>query len=88
LDAVVAAASAIDGGEVVLTEDAYEAIRAAYGRRGLGDAVAAGLSAIGITEGRVARITGRPCNCQHRIESLNRVGESLVAAVRGTANRG
>lgn len=44
---------------------------------GLGDLVAAGLSAVGITEERVSKILGRPCGCGARAEALNRLGERL-----------
>lgn len=41
---------------------------------GLGDMVAAGLSAVGITKERVAAIAGDDCGCQERQEWLNRLG--------------
>jgi hypothetical protein len=46
-------------------------------RLGLGDLVAAGLSAVGITPERVARLTGRPCGCKRRRQALNRLGRRL-----------
>lgn len=46
-------------------------------RPGLGDMVAAGLTAIGITEKRVAAVLGRPCGCQARRQALNRLGRRL-----------
>ena len=46
----------------------------AYPRPGLGDAVAAGLAAVGITPERVAKVTGRPCGCGKRKQALNRLG--------------
>lgn len=45
--------------------------------RGLGDMVAAGLSAAGITKERVSRALGRPCNCSARQEALNALGRRL-----------
>ena len=42
--------------------------------RGLGDMVAAGLSAVGITKERVSAALGRPCGCKGRQEALNAVG--------------
>jgi hypothetical protein len=44
---------------------------------GLGDMVAAGLSAIGITKERVATALGVPCGCQKRQDALNALGRSL-----------
>lgn len=48
-----------------------------YPRPGLGDRVAAGLAAVGVTEERVARVTGRPCACKKRREALNELGRSV-----------
>lgn len=44
---------------------------------GLGDRIAAGLAAIGITEERVSRLVGRPCGCKARRVALNRLGRRL-----------
>lgn len=41
---------------------------------GLGDVVAAALSIVGVTEDRVTRWLGRPCNCKRRKEKLNALG--------------
>ena len=46
-------------------------------RRGLGDMVKAGLSAIGITSERVQAVTGRPCGCAKRQERLNALGRRI-----------
>lgn len=46
-------------------------------RPGLGDMVAAGLSAVGITQERVSAIVGRDCGCKKRQEALNRFGRRL-----------
>ena len=46
-------------------------------RAGLGDMVAAGLSAIGITKERVAAVTGKPCGCAKRQEALNKLGRKI-----------
>ena len=47
-------------------------------RRGLGDMVAAGLSAIGITPERVSRALGvKDCGCKGRAEALNELGRRL-----------
>ena len=43
-------------------------------RPGLGDIVAAGLAAVGITPERVSAVTGRSCGCQRRKAALNRIG--------------
>lgn len=45
-----------------------------HARRGLGDMVAAGLAAIGITPARVSAVTGKPCKCHRRKHALNRIG--------------
>ena len=44
---------------------------------GLGDIVAAGLSAIGITKERVSRVLGKPCGCEERQAALNAFGKRL-----------
>ena len=45
---------------------------------GLGDMVAAGLSAVGITKERVANALGvTDCGCRKRQEQLNRLGKRL-----------
>ena len=52
----------------------------AYPRRrkpGLGDMVAAGLSAVGITKERVSKAIGRPCGCGKRQDALNKLGRKF-----------
>ena len=44
---------------------------------GLGDYVAAGLSAVGITPERVSAVTGKQCGCKQRQEALNALGRRL-----------
>lgn len=44
---------------------------------GLGDMVAAGLAAVGITKERVSKALGRPCGCGKRQEALNKLGRRL-----------
>lgn len=44
---------------------------------GLGDMVAAGLSAVGITKERVSALVGGDCGCQQRQQALNRLGHRL-----------
>ena len=46
-------------------------------RRGLGDMVAAGLRAVGITPERVSKVLGRPCGCKERAARLNALGRRL-----------
>ena len=46
-------------------------------RTGLGDMVAAGLAAIGITKERVSAALGRPCSCPQRQEALNDLGRRI-----------
>lgn len=41
---------------------------------GLGDRVAAGLKAVGITPELVSKVTGRPCGCKQRQQRLNEIG--------------
>jgi len=55
--------------------------RPAVARPGLGDRVASALSAVGITEARVARVAStvgiKDCGCRRRREALNRAGRRL-----------
>jgi len=44
---------------------------------GLGDMVAAGLSAIGITKERVSALAGGDCGCNKRQEQLNELGRRI-----------
>jgi hypothetical protein len=44
---------------------------------GLGDMVAAGLAAVGITKERVSKAIGKPCGCAKRQERLNELGRRL-----------
>lgn len=46
-------------------------------RQGLGDMVAAGLAAVGITPERVSALTGKPCGCKQRQAALNALGRRL-----------
>lgn len=53
-------------------------------RKGLGDHVADGLAAVGITKERVSRLTGKKdCGCKKRQELLNKLGQRVVDFVRG-----
>lgn len=49
----------------------------AYPRPGIGDAVAAGLAAVGITPEKVSQVTKKPCGCKKRKQALNRLGRRL-----------
>ena len=49
----------------------------AYPRPGLGDAVAAGLNAVGVTKERVSRLLGKPCGCSDRQRKLNEMSHRL-----------
>jgi hypothetical protein len=55
----------------------------------LGDAVAAGLSAVGITKERVSAIFGKDCGCSGRQSWLNEAGVTVQrharAAIRAAA---
>ena len=46
-------------------------------KRGLGDMVAAGLSAIGITKERVSKALGGDCGCKKRQAKLNELGRKF-----------
>ena len=46
-------------------------------RLGLGDMVASGLSAIGITKARVEAVVGGPCGCPERQAALNELGRKI-----------
>jgi hypothetical protein len=46
-------------------------------RPGLGDMVAAGLSAVGITKERVSKLAGGDCGCRKRQEALNQLGRKI-----------
>lgn len=52
-------------------------------RKGLGDHVADGLAAVGITKERVRKVLGRDCGCKKRQEMLNKLGQKVVDYVRG-----
>jgi hypothetical protein len=45
---------------------------------GLGDIVAAGLEAVGVTKERVSAVLGRPCACPQRQEALNQLGAKYL----------
>lgn len=82
LDDVLACIVAEDGDTLTVDERHPAYPRA---RLGLGDMVAAGLSAVGVTKERVSAAIGRPCNCPELQAWLNRVGEHLGLPPGGTA---
>lgn len=80
-DAVFAAAAADDETFVYLRRAAYDELRRRYSRRGLGDMVASGLAAVGITKERaqaVASAVGvKDCGCKKRQQALNELGRRI-----------
>ena len=58
-------------------------IRACAGP-GLGDMVAAGLSAIGITKERVEAVVGGPCGCPERQAAMNAAGAAWLGMSPGS----
>jgi hypothetical protein len=74
LDEVRACIVSQDGGQITVDET-----HSAYPRAkpGLGDMVAAGLAAVGITKERVSKAIGKPCGCAKRQERLNELGRRL-----------
>lgn len=56
--------------------------------QGLGDYVAAGLSAIGITKDRVEAVVGGPCGCGERQAWLNEAGEKWLGLPPGSTAPG
>ena len=53
-------------------------------RKGLGDHVADGLAAVGITKERVSKLVGRDCGCAKRQAALNALGRKVTDFLRGT----
>lgn len=66
-------------GDRIVVDEAHAAYPKTHKPRGagLGDMVAAGLSAVGITPERVSAVTGKPCGCKKRQEALNALGRRL-----------
>lgn len=75
LDEVRPCIASQDGDQITVdeTHPAYPRER----RPGLGDMVAAGLSAVGITKERVSKALGKPCGCAKRQEKLNELGRKF-----------
>lgn len=53
-----------------------------HAKPGLGDRVAAGLAAVGITKERVSKAIGRDCGCAKRQAALNKLGQQTAAAFK------
>ena len=64
-----------ENGDTITVDETHEAYPRA--KPGLGDMVAAGLSAIGITKERVSKAIGKPCGCAKRQEALNALGRKI-----------
>jgi hypothetical protein len=64
-----------EDGDIITVDETHPA----YPRPkpGLGDMVAAGLSAIGITKERVSAVVGGDCGCAKRQEALNALGRRV-----------
>lgn len=60
-------------GDTITVDETHEAYPRA--KPGLGDMVAAGLSAIGITKERVSKAIGKPCGCGARQQAMNEWGK-------------
>jgi hypothetical protein len=53
----------------------------------IGDAVAAGLSAIGVTPARIKRVTGmKECGCEARKRAMNAAGAAISRAIEAPVN--
>ncbi len=64
-----------EDGDIITVDETHEAYPRA--KAGLGDMVAAGLSAIGITKERVSKAVGGDCGCAKRQEALNALGRKI-----------
>ena len=64
-----------EDGEFITVDETHPAYPRA--KPGLGDMVAAGLSAIGITKDRVSALAGGDCGCSKRQEQLNELGRRV-----------
>jgi hypothetical protein len=62
-------------GDTITVDETHPAYPRA--KPGLGDMVAAGLSAIGITKERVSAAIGEPCGCAKRQAALNELGRRI-----------
>ena len=64
-----------EDGDTITVDETHESYPRA--KPGLGDMVAAGLSAIGITKERVSKAVGGDCGCKKRQETLNALGRKI-----------
>ncbi len=64
-----------EDGDTITVDETHKAYPRA--KPGLGDMVAAGLSAIGITKERVSKAVGGDCGCKKRQEALNALGRKI-----------
>lgn len=62
-----------EDGDFITVDETHPAYPRA--KPGLGDMVAAGLSAIGITKERVSKAIGKPCGCGARQQAMNEWGK-------------
>jgi hypothetical protein len=67
----IAACIVSDQGDYLIVDETHPAYPARRKPPGLGDRVAAGLAAIGITKERVEAVVGGPCGCPERQAALN-----------------
>ncbi len=71
-----------EDGDVITVDETHPAYPRP--RPGLGDMVAAGLSAVGITPERVSAVIGGPCGCEERKEALNAAGAAWLGLSPGS----
>ena len=64
-----------EDGDTITVDETHPAYPRA--KPGLGDMVASGLSAIGITKERVSAAIGKPCGCAKRQAALNELGRRI-----------
>jgi hypothetical protein len=75
-----------EDGETLTVDETH----ASYPRAspGLGDMIAAGLSAVGITKDRVSALVGGDCGCRARQAALNSVGAKYLGLPEGSNGGG
>ena len=66
-----------EDGDTITVDETHQAYPSRR-KRGLGDMVAAGLSAVGITKERVSKALGRPCGCGKRQQAMNEWGSRVL----------
>lgn len=79
-DAVRACIVREHGGGMITVDETHPAYP--HAKPGLGDRVAAGLAAVGITKERVSKAMGRDCGCAKRQAALNKLGQQTAAALK------